>query len=103
MSAESEKIYFQGNFPPQSKLEEQIPKDKFIKFKVKGITDEKIIDIILYPLKLKIKAYKRSTSQLRIYFKKISSHPKMRSYYINLIKKLVQYEKDNLMKKRYKK
>ena len=101
MSAKSEKIYAQQNFHPQPKLEEQILKNKFAKFRV--IHDERIIDIILCPLKLKAKAYKRATSQLKIFFRKISSHPKMRSYYIDLIKNLVQYEKDNLMRKRYKK
>ncbi|KKM47390.1 hypothetical protein LCGC14_1558760 [marine sediment metagenome] len=79
------------------------PKEFILKDSLSKITDKKIIQMILTPLSLSLKNFKRAMHQLEIYFRKISSHPEMRSYYISLIKKLVQYEKDNLKKRECKK
>ncbi len=95
MAVESVKIKIE--FRPR----EHVERDSLAK--IKKITDEKIIKMIINPLGLRTKNRFRAIRQLLIYFKKISSHPEMRSYYISLIKKLVQYEKDNLKKRECKK
>jgi len=56
------------------------------------ILDENLIQLIIEPIKSE-KRRARAARQLRIYSKKITSHPEMKSFYINLIKELIKYEK----------
>ncbi len=55
-------------------------------------SDEDLIQIIVKPIKSE-KRRARAARQLRIYSKKITYHPEMRSLYINLIKELIKYER----------
>jgi len=56
------------------------------------ISDEDLIRLIVRPIKSEQRC-KKAARQIQIYFKKIASHPEMRSFLILKIKELVQYEK----------
>ena len=78
MSAESKKNNYCGNLPLMICSKDRIPKDKIIKFNFNS---------------LESKRRALAIRQIKIYEKKITSHPEMRSLYINLIKELIKYEK----------
>ena len=55
-------------------------------------SDKEFIQLIVRPIKSEQRR-KKAVRQIKIYFKKIKSHPEMRSFLILKIKELVQYEK----------
>jgi hypothetical protein len=56
------------------------------------VSDDKLIELIVKHLPPKRRVL--AGNQIRIYFKKIASHPGMRSEYIEKIKQLIVYEKN---------
>lgn len=89
MAVESSAIV---KFEMKSDGEDQRKQQRILPLGSVTVSDDKLIELIVKHLPLKRRVL--AGNQIRIYFKKIASHPGMRSEYIEKIKQLIIYEKN---------